>query len=615
MTDRHPRTRLVLVALLALPIVGAGTVPSGPAPDGATRAFISDDRDPDAGALPPFVLSSIPDVIRAENASLATISRVRDFVYPTTQPPYRVGPTQQSLRAYRLTQLRSIHRNDSTSLWLPDSQRSNGTLVKDAHVTILGTTEGTHTRLGTGAETHPGTASDRLLIPRTGTVLMYLDYATRLPDRTCTIANHTKTCLSYRLLDQDVNRSLRIGTQTWADTSAPPRQLEYAGATATEPTTMAVRAVITSTVAVQTTRYARDGGRWHLSNTTVSERLTLSHTVRDRAHVVVTTNQHLDITQTVVHSEAGIDRIILQFAGPQTLSNRRLWSYARFRGSAERVQNVWGIYSQRRYATATRGHRLLPPSNTTGSLLARNTTQRTQMLAQQLAGMRPRQTTVPFPNVLELRLTAQSRQPTLRWTQQTRVDAAPEITRVNGFPLAERAAPLDRRVNLSSVPPRGTTTIVITNADQPITDVRDIHNDSIPLTTRTAQERTAILSSTVLNATHARFRLTDATTGHPLSNRTLWLHGAAQGRVTTTADGTVVVERRDLYVTASFSGATNVYQNVYYGPAQTRVAFQPDPFNIYQLLISLAGALVSVAAFLVFFVPFAYLRSGREETS
>ncbi len=610
MTDSRPLTGLVVVALLALPVVSAVTAPTGTAPNNGTRAFISDDRDPDAGTLPPFVLSTLDDVVRAENVSVANISRMRDFSYATTQPPYRVGPNQQTLSEYRLAQLNSIQRNDSTSLWLPDSQRSNGTVVKDAHITILGTNEGVRTGIGAEEGNRSENASDRLFIPRNGTVLTQLDYSTLLPNRTCTVAGNTKTCLSYDLLEQQVDRSVRIGNQTWESDSASPRQLEYDGAEATEPTTMQVRATINSTVAVTTKTYVRDGGSWQLSNTTADETLTLSHTVQDSAPVVVSTNQDLSVTQTIVRSEEGIDRIILRFEGPHTLSDRRLWSYARFKGSAGRVQNVWGVYSQRRYTNATRGRRLLTTSNTTLSLSPSNTTRLNQTLAQQLAATNERQRTVPFPNVLELRLTARSRQPTLRWTQNTSVTAAPEITRLNGFNMTDDAAPLDRRVNLTSVPPRGYTTIVITNVDQPITELRDIHNDSIPVTTQTVREQNASLSATTLNETHARIQLTDATTGQPLAGRTLWLSGAAQGRVTTNADGAVVVERRDLYVTVSFTGATNVSENVYYGPAQTRVAFQPEPFNIYQLLTSLAGALVSVAAFLVFFAPFAYMRRG-----
>ena len=615
MTDSRLLTGLLLIALLVLPAGSAITTSDGTAPDNGTRAFISDDRDPDAGTLPSFVLPGIHDIIRSENASLTDISRMRDFAYPTTRPPHRVGPDQQTLSEYRLARLRSIDRNESTSLWLPDSQRSNGTVIRDAHITILGAKEGTRTRLGIAERSQSGNASDRLLIPRNGSVLTHLDYSTLLPNRTCTVAGDTRTCLSYTLLDQQVNRSIRIGNQSWSDNGASPRQLEYAGASASGPTTMQVSATITSTVVVHTTTYVRGGGGWQLSATTTNENLSLSHTVNDSARVVVTTNQNLSVSQTIVRSKEGIDRIILQFDGPRTLSDRRLWSYARFEDSSGRIQNVWGIHSQRRYENATRGHRLLTRSNTTVSTPITNTSERNRVLLQQPTVTRARQETVPFPNVLELQLTARSRQPTLRWLQETSVVSAPEITRIHDVKLSGNAAPLDRYVNLTSVPPRGTTTIVITNVDQPITEVRDIHNDSIPLTTQTVAERNATLATTTINETHARIQLIDATTKQPLGGRTLWLSGAAQGRVTTNADGAVIVERRDLYVTASFPGAANISQQVYHGPAQTRIAFQPEPFNIYQLLTSFAGALVSVAAFLVFFLPFAYIRNGTTEES
>ncbi|WP_408960196.1 hypothetical protein [Natrinema sp. 74] len=464
------------------------------------------------------------------------------------------------------------------------------------------------TGIGTEEDSHSANNSDRLLIPRNGTVLTQLDYSLPSPNQTCTVAGDTKNCLSYNLLEQQVNRTVRIGNQTWESDSTSPRQLEYDGAIATEPTTLQVHATINSTVAVSTNTYIRDGGGWQLSNTTTDETLTLSHTVRDSMPVAVTTNQDLNVTQTIIRSEEGIDRIVLRFEGPQTLSDRRLWSYARFKGSAGRVQNIWGVYSQRQYTNASRGRRLLTTSNTTLSSPPSNTTQLNQTLARHLAATTERQRTVPFPNVLEQGLTARSRQPTLQWTQNTSVISAPEIGRLSGFNISSNTRPLDQRVNLASVPPRGYTTIVITNVDQPIAEVSDIHNESIPLTTRTVRERNASLSTTVLNETHATIQLTDAATGQPLSDRTLWLRGAAQGRVTTNADGTVVVERRDLYVTASFTGATNVSESVYYSTAQTRIAFQQDPFNIYQLLTSLAGALVSVAAFLIFFAPFAYMR-------
>jgi len=145
----------------------------------------------------------------------------------------------------------------------------------------------------------------------------------------------------------------------------------------------------------------------------------------------------------------------------------------------------------------------------------------------------------------------------LRENQPTLVNP-PELAGSNSFSFASEPAPLDGDVNLSSVRPRGQTTLTITNAEQPITEVRDIHGDPISVSTQTVQERAAQLESEILNDTHAEFYLFEEDTGEALSNKTLWLHGAAQGQVTTDSDGTaVVVERSDLYVRASFTGETD----------------------------------------------------------
>jgi len=94
-----------------------------------------------------------------------------------------------------------------------------------------------------------------------------------------------------------------------------------------------------------------------LSNTTDNETLELSHTVQDEAPVVVTTNQELSIEQTIIESDDSIDRLILEFDGPETLHDRRLWSTATFEEGAGKIENIWGVYSQRQYETAMRGHR------------------------------------------------------------------------------------------------------------------------------------------------------------------------------------------------------------------------------------------------------------------
>ncbi|MFC6764625.1 hypothetical protein [Natrinema soli] len=575
-----------------------------------TDVFISDKPDPEAGSVPPFVLPELEEVDEEENISVTELSQIRDFHHSTTQPPYQVGPDQQTLQEYRLEQLESIERNESTSLWFPDSERSNGTLVEDAHVTILGSDEGTQTRLESEADAQDDTESELMLVPEDGTVFAYVDYTTRIPKGGCTTANETRTCLNASLIDQEVDRTLEIGTQSWSGDSETPHEIDYTGADASEPTTMEVEATITSTLALEETVYELEDGGW-VENTTDTDTLNISHTVQDEAPVSVTTNQELSIDQTVVESNGNIDQIILEFNGPETLQDRRLWSTATFAEDAGEIENIWGVYSQRQYETATRGH---PPednltiapdhnlSNETGSAL--NETLEQQPLASETHQE-------AFPNVLEKQLAAQRESPTLEG-EPTNLANLPELASSNSFSVASEPAPLDEDVNLSSVEPRGQNTLIIENAEQPVTEVRDIHDDPIPVSTQTVQERNAQLETETLNDTHAQFHLFEEETGEALGNETLWLHGAAQGQVTTNSDGTAVVERSDLYVRASFTGETDPAEEVYYSPAEAQVTFQPEAFNIYQLLMSFTGAFVSIIAFVILYIPFAYLRSTNK---
>ncbi len=615
---------LLLVVTMTLSISGAATMSTAETTANDTDVFISDKPDPEAGSVPPFVLPDLEDVDEEGNISVAELSQTRDFSYSTTQPPYQVGPDQQTLQEYRLEQLESVERNESTSLWFPDSQRSNGTLVTDAHVTILGTAEGTQTRLESDAGDQYGNESELLLVPRDGTVLTHLDYATRIPEGTCVTTDQTRTCLNVTLLDQETNRALEIGSQSWSGDPETSHQLDYADADASGPTTMEMEATITSRLAVQETTYVREGTDWVLSNTTDNETLELSHTVQDEAPVVVTTNQELSIEQTIIESDDGIDRLILEFDGAETLHDRRLWSTATFEEGAGKIENIWGVYSQRQYETATRGHRPgdeLPispdqtESNTTVPVLndaSSGVSTGNETLEQQLPAPATHQETVPFPNVLEKQLAAQRDRPTLDGEQNTSIANPPELASSNSFSFASEPASLDRDVNLSSVEPRGQTTLTITNAEQPITEIRDIHGDPIPVSTQTVQERAAQLETAILNDTHAELHLFEEETGEALGNETLWLHGAAQGQVTTDSDGTTVVERRDLYVTASFTGETDPSEEAYYSPAEAQVTFQPEAFNIYQLLMSFTGAFVSIIAFVILYIPFAYLRGANK---
>jgi len=468
-----------------------------------------------------------------------------------------------------------------------------------------------------------GNESELLLVPRDGTVLTHLDYSTRIPEGTCTTTNETRTCLNVTLLDQETDRTLEIGSQSWSGDPETPHQLDYADADASGATTLEVEATITSRLAVQETTYVREGTDWVLSNTTDNETLELSHTVQDEAPVVVTTNQELSIEQTIIESDDSIDRLILEFDGPETLHDRRLWSTATFEEGAGKIENIWGVYSQRQYETAMRGHRPgdeLPispdqtESNTTVPVLngaSSGVSTGNETLEQQLPAPATQQETVPFPNSLEKQLVAQREDPTLEG-EPTNLVNPPELASSNSFSFASEPAPLDEDVNLSSVEPRGQTTLTITNAEQPITEVRDIHGDPISVSTQTVQERAAQLESEILNDTHAEFYLFEEDTGEALSNKTLWLHGAAQGQVTTDSDGTAVVERSDLYVRASFTGETDPAEEVYYSPVETQATFQPEAFNIYQMLMNFTGAFVSIIAFVILYIPFAYMRGANK---
>ncbi|ELY91377.1 hypothetical protein [Natrialba taiwanensis] len=592
---------LLLVVTLTLSISGAAATSTAETTANETDIFISDKPDTKAGSVPPFVLPDLEEVDEEENISVAELSQARDIFYSTTQPPYQVGPDQQTLQEYRLEQLQSIKRTESTSLWLPDSQRSNGTLVTDAHVTILGTAEGTQTRLESEAGPQDDNSSELMLVPEDGTVLTPLDYATRIPERTCTTTNETRTCLDSTLTDQEVDRTLEIGSQSWSGNSETPQQLTYSDANTIEPTTMEVEATITSTLVIQETTYIREEGDWVPTNTTDTETLEYSHTVQDEAPVVVTTNQELSIEQTIIESDDGIDRLILEFDGPETLHERRLWSTATFEESAGKIENIWGVYSQRQYESATRGR--------AGELSI--SPDQTESLAT-VPAPATQQETVPFPNILEKQLAAQRDRPTLDGGQNINIANPPKLTSSNSFSFASESAPLDGDINLSSVEPRGQTTLTITNAEQPIAEVRDIHGDPIPVSTQTVQERDAQLEMEILNDTHAELHLFEEGTGDALADETLSLHGAAQGQVTTDSDGTAVVERRDLYVRASFTGETDPAEEGYYSPAEAQITFQPEAFNIYQLLMSFTGAFVSIIAFVILYIPFAYMRGANK---
>ena len=63
---------------------------------------------------------------------------------------------------------------------------------------------------------------------------------------------------------------------------------------------------------------------------------------------------------------------------------------------------------------------------------------------------------------------------------------------------------------------------------------------------------------------------------------------------------------------ASFTGETDPAEEVYYSPAETEATFQPEAFNIYQMMTEFTLAFVSIIAFVIFYIPFAYMRGTHK---
>ncbi|MFB9809101.1 hypothetical protein ACFFQF_30200 [Haladaptatus pallidirubidus] len=472
-------------------------------------------------------------------------------------------------------------------------------------MTILGTQNGTQTQFG-----QPNTSSkDLFLLPQNGTILASPDYSTVVPNQTCTITNGTKTCINYSVMNQSITRSLRIGSQTWSTGKSVPeagasRALTYSNAQATGQTKMVIRGTIKTQLAIHTTSSIRTTSGWRQTNAT-SKTTLLSHTVRDTAPVVITSNQQLNATQTLITDNDELKRIVLHLDGPTSLTDRRHWSYALFESSQMRLQNIWGVYSQHRYPNATIGTQ---QPNTTLSL---NTSALTSpSLIRPLnrsSAITTSQESVPPPNVLEKQLIAVRNKPAITRIAPPTTSPA-TVGHVHTIPLTAKATPLRPTVNLSSVSPRVSNRIVITNVNQPLTALYDIHGDEVSLTTKTVTEHPVSLTLTKQDKRHVQIKLTDTLTGEPVANQSVELHGAIQSRATTNTSGVAIVTRDDSAVTANFGGSVNASQGVYYAPSHDQVRFAPTIFSIYRALLHLSNGIVAVIAFILFYLPFHYLR-------
>lgn len=529
----------------------------------ATRVFVSDDPDPAAGSVPPFVPIG-PTADRNTSITRGAAARQRDFDYRTTDPAFTVGPSNHTVQSYQQARLAAIEPNASTSRWPAHApEPTDGIIVKDAYITFMG---------GSGARLQTTNGTEPMLVPNDGQIHTLVDY--RLPTATeqCVTRDGARRCVSYDVLDTSVVRHLTIGDQHWVSRGRSNRTIHYQNVTATETTTMRVSATVT----VRIERATRVIGNSSIDPVeTTTNVSTHTVTVSDSRRVAVTTNQPADVRQRVITKPDGDRTVVLMFGGPPNATERRFWSTAQV-GNAT-LHNVWGAYSARQSREAT---------------LATRTGEQS----------------IDLPHPLGMYLTAVRERPTLeRSSQQLNDGEYPEFAGRHALPGAAQPPGVGPRVNVSTAPASYPTRIVIVDAPARVTNLTDIHGDPIPVPTTRHEQREASLTLARLNTSHARLRLTVAKSGEPLPNRPVHLTHASRELVTTSADGTAIVERQGTEVRAYFSG-TNVStsQRSYYGSASAVVTFAPA-FSIYTALASLTGGLVSVAGLIVLLLPLHYL--------
>lgn len=557
---------LVVVSLLV-----AASVPTAVGhrdADNGSRIVVSDDPDPRAGELPPFVPVG-PHADRPDAPSLADAATMRDVYYDTSSPQVRVGADDRTLQAHRRARLDAIEQNRTTSRWPAHApEPRDGVVVEDAYVSFMGATGARLTMATNASDAGTNATSGPYLLPRDGQVYSLLDYRIGAPTPTCDDLGDRRRCVAYEVVNRTVVRRLSIGEQTWTARGREHRAIHYSNATAADETTLRLSATITVTVDRVTRVVDAGSGEVRRTNRT---RLTSNLTVEDTRRVAVTTNQPLDVTQRIITTTDGERVVVLAFDGPHDPAERRLWSTARLGNTT--VRNVWGVYSRRRSTTATIA---------TGD------------------DTRPYE----LPHVLAANLTARSATPTLRRADGALADGRyPEVARTASVPVTDRPAQLGAHVNLSTAAVRLPTGVVVENAPGRVTRVEDVHGDPVPVTTRTYEERPTALTVERRNESHARLRLRDERTGRPLPDRTVALQHAARETVVTDATGTAVVERSGIHLRATFPGTDwTTDRSRYYAPASAATTF-PTPFSIYDALASVAGAFVSVVGFVVLYVP------------
>lgn len=577
----------LVTAFAALPVTAHIPLDSGD-----KRVFFADDPDPLRSKNP--LLESV-DLrwLEANDDSIQELALSYDFYYFSTNPEFRTESDRISLVDFQRRQLAKIDTSTSTSRWLlTEAGPDDGRYIKDAVVAIVEVERGATLRV-------LGTAADgQYLVPADGAVFTHMDFRIderELPENYCTsidwdykdetyivevprydedgskyYVEEERTrrvkidgdqwCYSYRLEGLTVNRTLQIGAQNfgvWSGSSAGPKILAYSNAQASDIVELAVTAEI-GIVEVETERH-RDwdrGSGWDIESKEETEQ-SFREQVTDSKPVLITTNQDLTVHQRIIEISDTHKGIVLEFEGPPSLAERRLWSRVIFSDQQE-VANVWGVYS------VQRTHRGKITSN-------RNPSPRNHH----------------FPTFLQLGITSRAPMPLPRFESDRELGyyVIPEIIAYDRQQLGTDAFDLPSRVNLSTSPVYRYDAIVVKNAPSAVREVLDVHGDPVPLETETYPYKEAKILVDLVDDHRTEVRLVSDEDQRGLADRLIYLSGAGQENVRTNDHGVAIVRPTSRYVTAEFRGDDwREDRTVFYGPARATV---PVRFVAADLMVAI----------------------------
>ncbi|UIO99755.1 hypothetical protein Hbl1158_14725 [Halobaculum sp. CBA1158] len=560
-----------LAALVAVAMVlSAGVAPLALAddrpvdewPTGPERIFYADDPDD----------QSIADT---NSSDLAQLGAAFDIYYRTTDRSF--GSDDRSYSDYRIEQLRGVDRNDSTSKYLPESRlRDSATgVIKDAHVTYLGTVEG-------ATPVTPIDGTDQEFIPADGRVLNFLDY--RIddgnlpePDVDSAPGNFTNEVTDQEINEDETGVERRVvtinGREVGSATEDPEgRVIDYAGANGDGEVTLTIETTI---VAVMDYTVITRNENGSIVDEEPRQQEAGSVTVRDTATVRVVDDQEATISQRYVDIEGqSTGYLAVRFDGPESITDRQIWSRLNF-SSGTQIENNWGIYSTTRY---THGHIATDSGDTE---------------------------TFDFPHVLETKLTSSYARPqSVVDTEAVDEPTSPRIETVEQSQIADEEPTLGPQVNMTTTEPTVVDSMFIAGVPSQILDATDLFGRDVPVESEpTVTVRRSSIEIVEQSDGEVTFRLQNATTGTGLADRELSVQGAASDTVVTGDDGTATVEQTSTYVSASFDGdpwradiRSGTVDGPYYGESSERlIATDAD---------GLIASIIDLVRWLAFATPF-----------